>query len=66
MLRYKESPDQMYSGWHEEPTKDGMILVKLKKSGVLGAHEIRVFDWDYAKCQKLINDFVATGQYPVD
>jgi hypothetical protein len=56
----------MFSGWYEAPTQDGTIVVRMKKSGIASAHEIVVKDWDYTTAQKLIDDFVATGHYPVD
>lgn len=63
---YSESPDQKYAGWHERPTQDGVIVVWLKKSGVLDANKYPVPNWDYTTAQKLIDDFVATGHYPTD
>lgn len=66
MFGYRESEDQRFCGWHEDPTEAGTILVKLKKSGVLGAHEVPVPNWDITTAQKLIDQFVETGKYPVD
>ena len=64
MRGYKESPDQRYAGWMDAPTKEGMILVWLKKSGVLEANKYPVPNWDYTTAQELIDGFVTTGHYP--